>query len=79
MWRDKPRHDWASHGADAFRCMASRYREFEAPPPKPKEPGDAILQVSPNGRVVYEAGFSVARWAEARARKKRSEGSIFSD
>ena len=23
-----------SHGADAFRCLASRYRQFEAPPPK---------------------------------------------
>ena len=36
VWRDKPRHDWSSHGADAFRCLASRYRQFEAPPPKPK-------------------------------------------
>ena len=26
VWRDKPRHDWASHGADAFRCLATRYR-----------------------------------------------------
>ena len=34
VWRDKPRHDWASHGADAFRCLASRYKQFEAPPPK---------------------------------------------
>ena len=34
IWRDKPRHDWASHGADAFRCLASRYKQFEMPPPK---------------------------------------------
>lgn len=23
VWRDKPLHDWASHGADAFRYFAT--------------------------------------------------------
>jgi hypothetical protein len=27
VWREHPRHDWASHGADGFRTMACRYRE----------------------------------------------------
>ena len=28
-WRDKPRHDYASHGSDAFRVMATRFRAIE--------------------------------------------------
>ena len=34
-WRDKPRHDWASHAADAFRGLAMVYRT-PAAPAKPK-------------------------------------------
>jgi hypothetical protein len=34
-WKDKPRQDWASHGADAFRYLACAYREY-IPPPPPK-------------------------------------------
>lgn len=31
-WLDKPRHDWASHGADAFRIFAVSYRDhWKAP------------------------------------------------
>ena len=29
MFRDKPRHDWTSHGADAFRMLAIAWREEE--------------------------------------------------
>jgi len=36
-WRDRPRHDWASDGADAFRYLAAAYRDL-APPPEPKKP-----------------------------------------
>jgi len=35
-WRDKPEHDWSSHGADAFRCGVMGFREHvkrEAKPP----------------------------------------------
>jgi hypothetical protein len=33
-WRDRPREDWSSDGADAFRYLAAAYREL----PPPKEP-----------------------------------------
>lgn len=33
VFRDKPRHDWASHGADAFRYLALGVRERYAAPP----------------------------------------------
>ena len=29
MFRDKPRHDWTSHGADAFRMLAIAWKEEE--------------------------------------------------
>ena len=28
-WRDKPRHDWASHGADGFRTLALDWKEID--------------------------------------------------
>ena len=34
-FKDKPRHDWASHSADAFRYMAMAYKEI-VPDPSPK-------------------------------------------
>jgi hypothetical protein len=77
IWRDKPRHDSASHGADAFRCLASRYRDLgPSPEPKPKPQENAILHVEPGGQVVYSTPFSIAEWAEAR-RKKRESGDLY--
>jgi hypothetical protein len=37
-FKDKPRHDWTSHSADAFRYMAMAYQELEAEPPQRKQP-----------------------------------------
>jgi hypothetical protein len=34
-FKNEPRHDWASHSADAFRYLAMAYREVQAEPPKP--------------------------------------------
>jgi len=34
VFRDKPRHDWTSHGADAFRMMSIAWREEEKALPK---------------------------------------------
>jgi hypothetical protein len=73
IWRDKPRHDSANH--DAFRCMASRYRDFDpAPPPKPKPQENAILHANPGGQVVYAAPFSIWEWAENRHKKRKQDG-----
>jgi len=38
-FQDKPRHDWSSHSADAFRYLAMAWREMapEKPPPPPKD------------------------------------------
>jgi hypothetical protein len=36
-WRDRPRHDAASDGADAFRYLSAAYRDL-APPKEPAKP-----------------------------------------
>lgn len=35
MFRDKPLHNWTSHGADAFRILAVAWRELAETQPKP--------------------------------------------
>lgn len=42
-FRDKPRHDWTSHAADAFRYMAMAWRSL-APQPKPQDAINALLK-----------------------------------
>lgn len=46
-FRERPRHDWTSHTADAFRMMAVAWREEMAPaekqPPKFRNPQDMTL------------------------------------
>jgi hypothetical protein len=75
-WRDKPRHDWASHGADAFRVLASRYRYVEPAAPKPWKPDvkNPVLMVNPQTpQVEYVGGFSIFEWAEKRRKKREAE------
>jgi len=38
VFRDNPEHDWASHGADAFRYLAMAWKVIrkELPPEKPR-------------------------------------------
>jgi hypothetical protein len=36
-WKDAPRHDLASDGADGFRTMACAYRDLAPPAPPPKQ------------------------------------------
>ena len=44
-----------------------------APPPKEKPQEPTILQCGAGGSVVYSEGFSVLKWAEEKARRKRLE------
>jgi hypothetical protein len=39
-WSDKPRHDWASHGSDAFRALAMSYKDVVIEPVLPPDPLD---------------------------------------
>ncbi len=49
-FRDRPRHDWTSHTADAARYMALAYRDLVKPAEKPKiihPPGTVFLPGAP--------------------------------
>lgn len=46
VWKDKPRHDWASHGASAIAGLASFYQEL-----KP-DPITRVIGIDPSGRPI---------------------------
>ena len=72
VWKDKPRHDWASHGADAFRTFATQYKVTPKAPPVEKKPDQLIYEVKPDGRV--KANMSVMELVQAKMRKKARDG-----
>ena len=47
VWCDKPRHDWASHGADAFRSLAMSYRDVVIEPEVPDGSYDPVGKLLP--------------------------------
>lgn len=55
VWKNKPRHDWASHPADAFRYEIMAYKEV-APPPPPPEPLEERLAKPPTLNELIKAG-----------------------
>jgi hypothetical protein len=50
IWRNKPFHNWASNGSDAFRYLAELYRDLKPEKPKPRA-SEAILVAQPDGSV----------------------------
>src|SRR6476646_10511524 len=47
VWKDRPRHDSASHGADAFRSLAMSYRDVPIEPALPDGPYDPVGKLLP--------------------------------
>lgn len=43
-FRDRPRHDWTSHTADAWRYLALAWREMKPPAHGPDRPRDPYAQ-----------------------------------
>ena len=60
-FREKPRHDWTSHPADAFRMLAVAWRE-SAPPPPPPDPMRGLV-VGKNTATLDELWKSAPRTA----------------
>lgn len=65
-FKDRPRHDWTSHTADAARYMAMAWREIA--PPKPVEPPKYEFVAQPDGTIKSGLTFKeiVARRERAR-------------
>lgn len=59
MFRDKPRHDWTSHAADAFRYMALVWKNPVAKPEADKP------------RFLHEATFDEVMWAKTKKVERR--------
>jgi hypothetical protein len=62
-FREKPRHDWTSHPADAFRMLAVAWQK-EEPKPKPPEPMRGITVGAPS--VTLEELYQTAPKPTAR-------------
>ncbi len=63
-FRERPRHDWTSHPADAFRMLAVAWREQE--PPKPASEPMRGIMVGPENRVTLEEMWRVPKRQERR-------------
>lgn len=66
VFDDKPRHDWTSHAADAFRYLAMAWKELQAPKPEPK-PQHHVFEVV-DGQL--RTNMSVMEIIEMKRRKR---------
>lgn len=72
-WKSHPRHDWASHGADAFRTFASRFKEVPPRPIKPKTTEQGLIyEARPDGSVV--GNMSVRQLIDHLKKKRERNG-----
>jgi hypothetical protein len=55
VWRDRPLHNWASHGADGFRTLAGRWQEIDPAPTPEDVKGDGYA----SRKTDREAEYSV--------------------
>jgi phage terminase large subunit len=68
-FKSEPRHDWASHGADAFRVLGAAYRELK-PAAKPKDPPRFEYSVDPATGVI-KSGVTFADIMKRQAKRQR--------
>ena len=66
-FKDRPRHDWTSHTADAARYMAMAWREISPPKPKPEAKFEFVAQ--PDGSIKSGLTFSEIIKRKERARQ----------
>lgn len=45
VFHDKPRHDWTSHAADAFRYLSMAWREMRAAAPVARKPEEFAIEI----------------------------------
>jgi hypothetical protein len=69
VFKDQPRHDWASHGADAWRYLSMGWRELKLALPEPKPKADAYTG-NPDGTI--SSALSIREMVE-RQRRRRME------
>jgi phage terminase large subunit len=65
-FRDRPKHDWTSHAADAFRYLCMAWRELKAEPDNPK---GRNLSVGSENQVTWKDIFDPMESASAAVRR----------
>lgn len=70
-FKDEPRHDWASHAADAFRYMCVAFREARPQVVEKPKAKQLIYEVQADGRVV--SNMSVRELVEMKMRRKERD------
>ena len=72
VFRDKPKHDWTSHTADAFRYLAMAWREGRKPAPEPQPRFEYGTPGTP-GATDVKLGVSIRELIERAERRRRIE------
>lgn len=69
-FKNEPRHDWASHSADAFRYLAMAYKEIVPEPPKRPDRAVVVGGVPASGMLLptYDDLAAIKDRAPARQR-----------
>lgn len=69
VFHNRPKHDWTSHGADAFRYLAMAWREITATAEvsKPKTTDRPTIDVNPDGSI----NLDIAAMIEHRKQQRR--------
>lgn len=62
VFRGRPKHDWTSHTADAFRYLCVAWREMA---PEPAKPPSRIVSVGPTNTATFDD-----LWATAPKRRR---------
>lgn len=68
-FKDRPRHDWTSHTADAARYMAMAWREMKPPKPAPEAKFEFIG--NPDGSM--KSGLTFAEIIKRKQRARQTE------
>jgi phage terminase large subunit len=73
VFTDRPRHDWTSHAADAFRYMAMAWRTLQPERPVQK-PTHQVFEGQPDGTIRTNMSVRDIIEAKKRERAKRLYG-----
>lgn len=66
-FKDRPRHDWSSHSADAFRYLAMAWREIK---PQAKPPAPVYMVEAAPGGIKVRAGEMLRQHIARRNREE---------
>lgn len=69
-WKSRPLHNWASHGADAFRGLGMAYKTMK-PQPSEKKPTKPAYYAKPDGSMT--SNLPIKDLIELNARKRRGD------